>query len=134
MWYYAAHGESSKRGLVEWNELLRMARDGRVQPNDLVWGKRRGRRWLPARTVDGLFARADHAREPAPERPMATISGSARLVDPLPEQIAAPPTVRHGHASAGARLLTLVLLALLGCGIYAWCVYAGVLPPPLPLR
>jgi hypothetical protein len=62
-WYYAKNGE--RRGPVEDGELVRMAKDGRLSPDDLVWNQTMGQRWVKASTLRELFP-------PPPAQPPST--------------------------------------------------------------
>lgn len=53
-WYYAVKGQ--QQGPVEWETLILLAREGRVNPYDLVWNSTMGNQWAKASTIPGLFA------------------------------------------------------------------------------
>ena len=52
-WFYILDGQ--RLGPVEESELFRLARDGRLQPGDLVWNPSFGQEWKPASAVPHLF-------------------------------------------------------------------------------
>lgn len=62
-YWYAARGNSSKRGLADELVLFEMAKNGKLKPSDLVWSTTTGSRWVPASTIEGLF---HSATQPAP--------------------------------------------------------------------
>ncbi len=63
-WYYAQGGR--QQGPVPWDELKRLAADGRLRPGDLVWTDGEGD-WKAASEVVGLFdAAAPGEPPPAP--------------------------------------------------------------------
>jgi len=53
-WHYARQGQQF--GPVDGAELRRLAQEGRISPDDLVWNHTLGDRWVPASTVPNLFA------------------------------------------------------------------------------
>lgn len=52
-WFYAR--DNRQQGPVEDDEIRRMAADGRLRPDDLVWNPSLGNAWQPAASVSGLF-------------------------------------------------------------------------------
>jgi len=52
-WYCVIGGV--RYGPMAWEELLRLAREGRLSPTDLVWNSTVGRQWAQAGSVAGLF-------------------------------------------------------------------------------
>ena len=54
-WFYAHLGDTDNRGVVEQEELFKMARKGNLAPSDLVWNQEKDDGWVPASTVPGLF-------------------------------------------------------------------------------
>lgn len=68
-WYYSKGGE--ERGPVSDGELRRLAREGELQPTDLV-RKDENADWFPARRLTGVFAEKQEspaAPPPLPENP-----------------------------------------------------------------
>jgi len=58
-WYYAIDGQ--QQGPVEQNELIALARGGKLRPTDLVWNQTLGSQWAQAQTVPELFPAQDSA-------------------------------------------------------------------------
>ena len=54
-WYYSKHGHQF--GPVDDGELHRLAREGGILPQDLVWNVTMGDQWMPASTIESLFPR-----------------------------------------------------------------------------
>ena len=54
-WYYSKHG--NQFGPVDDGELHRLARQGGILPEDLVWNVTMGDQWMPASTIESLFPR-----------------------------------------------------------------------------
>ena len=52
-WYYSKHG--NQFGPVDGDELRRLARQGGILPQDLVWNITLGGRWIPASAIGDLF-------------------------------------------------------------------------------
>lgn len=53
-WFYIRNGQ--RTGPVEETELFRLAREGGLAPDDLVWNPAMGQEWKPASTIPQLFA------------------------------------------------------------------------------
>ncbi len=53
-WYYTKQGQQF--GPVDEAELHRLAQQGEIRPDDLVWNPTFGDKWVPASSVDSLFA------------------------------------------------------------------------------
>lgn len=70
-WFYILDGQ--RLGPVEESELFRLARDGRLQPGDLVWNPTMGQEWKPASSVPHLFEKTSTA---LPATPGATPNGT----------------------------------------------------------
>ncbi len=66
-WFYAQNNR--QQGPVEEDEIRRMASDGRLRPDDLVWQPEFGSEWRPASSVPGLF------ETPPPMPPSAAGAG-----------------------------------------------------------
>lgn len=66
-WFYIRNGQ--RLGPVEQSELLRLAREGGLAAEDLVWNSHFGQQWAPASTVPDLF---DSAGAPLAPRPRGT--------------------------------------------------------------
>lgn len=85
-WYYAQSGQ--QKGPVGFDELRDIARNGGLSQEDLVWNASM-KDWLPARTVEGLFAAAPAVAEnvvlPAadPSNPYAVTSASLQSPEPV---------------------------------------------------
>ncbi len=52
-WHYAKQGQQF--GPVDESELCRLAREGGISPDDLVWNSSFGDKWAPASSVENLF-------------------------------------------------------------------------------
>jgi predicted Zn finger-like uncharacterized protein len=65
-WYY--QDGAKQRGPVSWAELERMAADGELSPEDMVWGEGMAA-WKEARLIPKLFPREDEGNESPPPRP-----------------------------------------------------------------
>ena len=63
-WFYILDGQ--RLGPVEESELFRLARDGRLQPGDLVWNPSFGQEWKPASAVPHLFEKISTALPTVP--------------------------------------------------------------------
>ena len=66
-WFYIRNGQ--RQGPVEDGELSRLAQEGQLAPDDLVWNSTMGQQWMPASSVPDLFALPTRA---APSVPGAT--------------------------------------------------------------
>lgn len=53
-WFYIRNGQ--RNGPVEETEFFRLAREGGLAPDDLVWNPAMGQEWKPAATIPNLFA------------------------------------------------------------------------------
>lgn len=73
LWYYAKKGE--RKGPIEDAIFRDLARNGTIQPDDLVWQEAFGNTWQPARTVDGLEFAA--SAPPVPPPPPASSAAPA---------------------------------------------------------
>jgi uncharacterized membrane protein len=69
-WFYIQNGQ--RRGPVEEAELFRLAREGHLASDDLVWNPSMGEQWMPASSVPNLFALP---ATPSPGVPGATPNG-----------------------------------------------------------
>jgi len=82
-WYYVRDGES--RGPVTREELARMAGNGQLRPEDLVWNSSMGEEWERADSIVGLFAGHTgdlHLRGPEPRRSDLREPVAIKLTDP----------------------------------------------------
>ena len=81
-WYYAKNG--SQFGPVDDEELHRLAREGGILPEDLVWNASMGNQWITASSIETLFPR------PATPPPIP----NEGVVIPVPETspYVSPPT------------------------------------------
>ncbi len=69
-WYYAKQGQ--RFGPIEDAELHRLADEGHIRPDDLVWNESMGDQWAAAASVPGLFAGPPPVPPPgAPQPPSA---------------------------------------------------------------
>ena len=87
-WYYTANG--GQHGPVTAADLKKLARDGTIHPDDLVW-KNGMASWVAARTVKGLFAPALKPDQPgaastqnAPAVASTSVDSETELIDDLP--------------------------------------------------
>ena len=53
-WHYTKHGD--KFGPVDYSELCRLAQQGHITPEDLVWNPDQGDEWALASSIENLFA------------------------------------------------------------------------------
>ena len=67
LWYYAKNQE--RKGPVEDAIFRDLARNGTIQPDDLVWQEAFGNTWQPARTIEGLEFAANATPTPPPPPP-----------------------------------------------------------------
>lgn len=68
-WYYAKQGQ--RFGPIEDGELHRLAEEGHIRPDDLVWNASMGDQWAAAASVPGLFAVPPPVPPPgAPQLPL----------------------------------------------------------------
>ncbi len=68
-WYYQIRYDASRHGLVNEVSLRRMATEGLLKPDDFVWNRTRGDRWVPARTIPDLFPPEVLSPSPLPPPP-----------------------------------------------------------------
>ncbi len=61
-WHYTKQGDQF--GPVDYAELVRLAREGQITPDEFVWNTSMGDEWVPASSVRDLFA--------SPSTPMVT--------------------------------------------------------------
>lgn len=66
LWYYAQNNE--RKGPVDDAEIRRLAAEGALRPDDLVWNETMGNEWRTASSVPGLFGGPPPLAEAAPER------------------------------------------------------------------
>jgi uncharacterized membrane protein len=68
-WYYTRQGQQV--GPIDEAELHRLAQQGVIQPDDLVWNPSMGGQWRPASSVEGLYAAVPtavaQAEDPEPQ-------------------------------------------------------------------
>ena len=62
-WFYIHNGQ--RTGPVEETELFRLAREGGLAPDDLVWNPAMGQEWKPASSIPNLFGAPAAAGVPA---------------------------------------------------------------------
>jgi uncharacterized membrane protein len=65
-WYYAVNQQ--QYGPVGFEDLLRLVKEGRLLPTDLVWNPDMGEQWVEARTVSGLILQGPPATIPPANR------------------------------------------------------------------
>ena len=83
-WYYGIHDK--QYGPVDFTALLQMAREGRLNPEDLVWNQTMGETWVAARNIPELnFGEMT----PSPVAPAPVTEGT---VDRIQEPVAVQPT------------------------------------------
>ncbi|MBL7075934.1 MAG: DUF4339 domain-containing protein [Kiritimatiellae bacterium] len=83
-WYYVKDGES--RGPVNRDELTRLAGNGELRPEDLVWNSTMGEEWARADSVVGLFTGRQHElqlRAPGQDGRDLREPGAIKLIDPV---------------------------------------------------
>ena len=68
-WYYTENGK--QQGPVELVQLIALAREGRLKPEDLVWNASMGSQWAAASSVTDLFPPPAPAAPPGVGAPMA---------------------------------------------------------------
>ena len=131
-WYYAVNGQ--QQGPVEQDELVALARDGKLRPGDLVWNSSMGNQWAKAATVPGLFdaAGAEPWGVPPPVAewsPDATFKGQTPNRD-LMASARLALTGKWGLAVGGVLVYFLVALV---CGVipYLGNVISFVIGGPL---
>jgi len=79
-WYYAQNGE--KQGPISSSELKRLASEGRLSPDDLVWREDMAE-WRAAGSIKGMFPQTMTAKQPPnlpslPKGSPATVPKSSR--------------------------------------------------------
>ncbi len=82
-WYYVRDGES--HGPIDRGALVRMAEDGQLRPDDLVWNSTMGEEWVRADSVVGLFpghSEALHLRATGQVRLDLGEPGMVKLIEP----------------------------------------------------
>ena len=95
-WFYILDGE--RHGPVEPEEMLRLVRDGRLGPDDLVWNPDMGEEWIPVSKVPALSG-----------APLSAAPGTA----PAPGATPNARLMRQALASLRGRWATAVGAALL---------------------
>ncbi len=59
-WFYTKLSEGLKHGMVEDVDLHKMAENGELSREDLIWGEESGTGWALAETLHGLFPEEKH--------------------------------------------------------------------------
>ena len=119
-WYYVENGE--RKGPVPDEELLRLARERVLTPDDLVWHAELGEQWQKASVVPGLFdAEPPETAEPPPPLPAQPPVAGAR-----PDRLSCVDPVSR----AWQRMVTLLfrpfaLATWFGLGFTAWLATLG---------
>ena len=83
-WYYVRDGES--HGPVNRDELMRMAGNGQLRPDDLVWNNSVGEAWVRADSVTGLFSGLSHdlrLHDPGRDGRDPREPDAIKLIDPV---------------------------------------------------
>lgn len=75
-WHYSRQGKTF--GPVEEEELFRLARQGQLAPDDLVWNPTLGQKWASASSVENLFP------SPPPVMPPPVVRVSGPVEDSRP--------------------------------------------------
>lgn len=63
-WFFIQNEQ--RIGPVEESELFRLAREGKLSPDDPVWNPAMGEQWMPASSVPNLFASSAPIQPPVP--------------------------------------------------------------------
>ena len=119
-WYYVENGE--RKGPVPDEELLRLARERVLTPDDLVWHAELGEQWQKASVVPGLFdAEPPETAEPPPPLPAQPPVAGAR-----PDRLSCVDPVSR----AWQRMVTLLFRPFaratwFGLGFTAWLATLG---------
>jgi uncharacterized membrane protein len=113
-WYYAENGK--QQGPVEFEQLVALAQNGSLKPDDLVWNASMGNQWAKANTVSGLFEMQPPAVPVEPEPPAewsntATFKSAAANRD-LTAQARTSLDGNWGKAIGGLLIYLLVLIVL----------------------
>lgn len=111
-WYYAIDGE--RKGPVEFSELERLTREGKLRAGDLVWTADFGDQWEPAWTVDGLvFGDAVQGADSSDARPFAAFSTPEAAPDGPSGQETIREICRLAREALGGRYGTMIGALLL---------------------
>ena len=104
-WYYTLEGR--QYGPVSWEELQRLARDGRLKPTDYVWNSTMGQNWSQAVMVPNLFpvvppleaGMPPHAGVP-PQSGIPPVQGAVPPLEPGGPalHVGVPPVLTYGYA------------------------------------
>ena len=117
-WYYAHQGQQS--GPVSTEQLEQLAASGQLQPGDVVW-KQGMAAWLPANTVEGLFARAPGSAAPTPGAP----PGPAPY-PPQPGAYPAAPRFTLPSLGVGAWVILGSVVLVLASLFFKWTGVPGL--------
>ena len=108
-WYYAKHG--NQFGPVEEEELHRLAREGGILPQDLVWNASMGNQWMPASSIETLFPSAPATPPPIPNQEAATPVPEPSPSTPRPTSVFRQKTKRFFAPVAAAFIMGFKYLA-----------------------
>jgi len=116
-WHYSKGNQ--KLGPVPDAELRKMAADGRLSPEDMIWSEGMTD-WVPARTAKGLFPASD-APPPLPK--------AAAVPQPDTKREARPKrsTQRHGRIASRAKPTPVWVKGAAGAGVLAVVLAAAVM-------
>lgn len=79
-WYYGVNQQ--QYGPVSFEDLLRLVKEGRLLPTDLVWNPDMGEQWVEARTVPGLILQGPPASVPVEAPAAAAVVTAPAVVQP----------------------------------------------------
>ena len=116
-WYYIRRGQQS--GPIDDTELLRLARSGELTPEDMVWNRTVGDKWVLASTVENLFS------SPPPHPPVTPPA------PPLQTPPAGTPSVRGQVHNRDLMRMARESLQnhwgiAVGAGLLYWVILSGV--------
>lgn len=113
-WHYTKHGQQF--GPVDDAELCRLAQQGQITPDDMVWNRTCGDKWIRASTVENLFV------TPPPTTPPPVI------VSPQPLASASGTGLTHNRDLMRMARESLRTHWGLGVGVTAlsWVIFSGV--------
>lgn len=133
-WYYAVGGQ--QQGPVEWEVLVSLARDGKLNPSDLVWTSTMGSQWSKASTVPGLFGPAPTAAGDVPPS-VSEWSDQAKFKSSTHNRdlMAAARTALDGQwgLAVGANVLYFIVAIGIGLVPYIGSLVSLVVSGPLVL-
>jgi hypothetical protein len=138
-WFYEQHGQ--RNGPVDTATLKRMAIDGQLDPNDLIW--REGlAQWVRASTAKGLYPQPVESPDDDFTIMPATPVAVARSVPPPPpsydfqvlphnaapqQSVVIAQTLIHAPAETSHRGMAIAALVLSICGLFCFGFITGLL-------